>query len=87
MSNFEQELVELAVKYGVISEYAARNWKIYQRYKILHYENKMKSHEAFEVIASEFPPITTEGIIKIVYREKKRDEAFRASKIINDDHF
>lgn len=77
MSNFEEEFVQLGIKFNFFNEHAVRNWRIYKRYCELNYNQKMKSSEAFELIAQEFPPITASGIQKIVYREKKKNESNR----------
>ena len=74
MSTFEEEFIQLGIKHKIINEYSVRNWRIYQRYCQLHYESKIKSEDAFEIIAKEFEYITASGIQKIVYREKKKNE-------------
>ncbi|MBS3945300.1 MAG: hypothetical protein KGZ42_07375 [Melioribacter sp.] len=78
MSTFEEELIQLGIKHKVFSEPMVRNWKIYKRYCQLNYIEKIRSSDAFEIIAQEFPPITASGIQKIVYREKKRHESIRS---------
>ena len=75
MSTFEEELIQLGIKHKVFNEYMVRNWKIYKRYCDLNYVQKVKSGEAFQMIANEFPPITASGVQKIVYREKKKHES------------
>lgn len=72
---FEEELIQLGIKHKIFNEYMVRNWRIYKRYCELNYVLKVKSCEAFEIIALEFPPITPSGIQKIVYREKKKHES------------
>lgn len=75
MSNFEEEFIQLGIKWNFINEHSVRNWRIYKRYCELNYEQKLRSSDAFEKISKEFPPITASGIQKIVYRMKRENES------------
>lgn len=74
MSTFEEEFIALGIKHKIINEYSVRNWRIYQRYCKLHYDEGVGSDEAFEIIAKEVSCITASGIQKIIYRKKREIE-------------
>lgn len=78
MSTFEEDYIALGLKWNFFNESSIRNYRIYKRYCQLNYVEHVKSSEAFEIIAEEFPPISASGIQKIVYRMKREDESIRA---------